>query len=100
MVCAVSDVRLAFWQANYMLRRTHPLGTIAHPLNLKLPHAPHTPNMPITRATAETLLYELWYAIAEDIFRRVCEVTELSEEQQEALRETMLRPNDFHVRLS
>jgi hypothetical protein len=50
-----------------------------------------------TRSDAQNLLYELWYAIAEDILQRVCEVTELSEEQREALRATMLRPNDFHV---
>ena len=50
-----------------------------------------------TRSDAQTLLYELWYAIAEDILQRVCEVTELTEEQREALRATMLRPNDFHV---
>lgn len=53
----------------------------------------------VNRSAAQTLVYELFYAIAEDIFHRVCEVTELTEEQREALKETMLRPNDFHVRV-
>jgi hypothetical protein len=65
-------------------------------INLKPPCSHPLAKMP-TRSDAQTLLYELWYAIAEDILQRVCEVTELSEEQREALRATMLRPNDFHV---
>ena len=46
---------------------------------------------------AHTVLYELWYAIAEDIFERVCEATELSAEQREALKSVVLRPNDFQI---
>lgn len=46
---------------------------------------------------AERVLYELWFSIAETIFKRVCEVTELDEEQISALKEVALRPNDFHI---
>ena len=48
---------------------------------------------------AHDILYELWYSIAETIFQRVCEVTELTEEQIQALRTVALRPNDFQVRI-
>lgn len=50
-----------------------------------------------TRVFAESLLYEWWFAVAETLFERVCEVTELDEEQREALRQVALRPNDFQV---
>lgn len=46
---------------------------------------------------AETILYELWYSVAESIFERVCTITQLDEEQKEALRQVALRPNDFQV---
>lgn len=46
---------------------------------------------------AEVILYELWYSVAETIFQRVCEVTELDEDQIAALREVSLRPNDFQI---
>jgi hypothetical protein len=39
----------------------------------------------------------MWFSIAESIFKRVCEVTNLNEEQIEALKTVALRPNDFHV---
>lgn len=48
---------------------------------------------------AEALLYEWWYAIAEEIFERVCRVTDLDEEQKEALRTVALRPNDFQIEI-
>jgi len=48
---------------------------------------------------AHTILYELWFSVAESIFQRVCEVTNLTEEQREALRSVALRPNDFHVEI-
>ncbi len=48
---------------------------------------------------AELVLYELWYSIAETIFEKVCEVTELDSEQIEALRSVALRPNDFHIQI-
>jgi hypothetical protein len=46
---------------------------------------------------AHNILYELWFSIAENIFKRVCDVTELNEEQIEALKAVALRPNDFQV---
>jgi len=46
---------------------------------------------------AKNILYELWFSVAESIFKKVCEVTELDEEQIEALRAIALRPNDFQV---
>jgi predicted kinase len=49
---------------------------------------------------AEAVLYELWYSIAETLFQRVCDATNLNEEQREALRSVALRPNDFQVRVS
>lgn len=48
---------------------------------------------------AETILYELWYSTAESIFERVCAITQLDEEQKEALRQVALRPNDFQVHI-
>ena len=53
--------------------------------------------MSIDHSLAHTVLYEIWFSVAQDIFHRVCEVTELTEEQREVLKATMLRPNDFHV---
>jgi hypothetical protein len=44
-----------------------------------------------------TILYELWFSVAETIFKRVCDVCELDDEQIEALKEVALRPNDFQV---
>lgn len=55
------------------------------------------PNDTPTDQMARTLLYEWWYSIAEVLFERVCEVTELDQEQKEALRAVALRPNDFHI---
>jgi hypothetical protein len=55
--------------------------------------------MSSSETMAHNILYELWYSIAETIFQRVCEVTELNEEQREALRQVALRPNDFQVRV-
>ena len=46
---------------------------------------------------AESVVYEVWYAFAEKLFMRAVEVTGLSEEQTEALRAVVLRPNDFIV---
>lgn len=48
---------------------------------------------------ARNIIYELWYSIAETIFKRVCEVTELDEEQIEALKSVALRPNDFQIEI-
>jgi hypothetical protein len=46
---------------------------------------------------AEDILQEVWYSVAEDIFQRVCIITELDEEQKEAFRKVALRPNDYVV---
>jgi hypothetical protein len=48
---------------------------------------------------AQNILYELWFSVAETIFKRVCDATELNEEQIEALREVALRPNDFQIEI-
>jgi hypothetical protein len=48
---------------------------------------------------AENILYELWFTVAENIFKRVTDVVELTEEQHEALKSIILRPNDFHIQI-
>lgn len=48
---------------------------------------------------AQNILYELWFSVAETLFKRVCEATELDDEQIEALREVALRPNDFQIQV-
>lgn len=53
-------------------------------------------NSPIENI-AENIIYELWFSVAETIFKRVCEITELTEEQIDALKQVALRPNDFQV---
>ena len=47
----------------------------------------------------KNILYELWFSVAESIFKRVCEVTELDFEQIEALKAVALRPNDFQIEI-
>lgn len=49
--------------------------------------------------TAQNILYEWWYSVAESIFHRVCEITELDEDQKEALKQLALRPNDFRINI-
>ena len=48
---------------------------------------------------AQTILYELWFSVAETLFERVCAVAQLTDEQREALRSVALRPNDFQIRV-
>jgi len=50
-------------------------------------------------SAAENILYELWFSIAESLFKRVCEVTELNHEQIAALKVVALRPNDFQIQI-
>jgi hypothetical protein len=57
---------------------------------------PKSPEM----AAAENVIYEIWFSVAEEIFKRVCEVTELNEEQIAALKAVALRPNDFQVEIT
>ena len=54
----------------------------------------------ITEEMAKAILYEWWYAIAEELFERVCVVTELDEEQKTALKAVSLRPNDFQIAIN
>ena len=46
---------------------------------------------------ARALLYELWISYAEKLLEKVIIITELSEEQANALRKVALRPNDFAI---
>jgi hypothetical protein len=48
---------------------------------------------------AENIIYELWFSVAETIFKRVCEITELNHEQIDALKTVALRPNDFQIKI-
>ncbi len=54
---------------------------------------------PSLEKVASDILYELWFSVAETIFKRVCEAAELDEEQIEALKCVALRPNDFQIRI-
>ena len=47
--------------------------------------------------TSKNIIYELWFSIAESIFKRVCDATDLNQEQIDALKAVALRPNDFQV---
>ena len=50
-----------------------------------------------TENVAENIIYELWFSVAESIFKRVCDATDLDQEQVDALKIVALRPNDFQV---
>jgi hypothetical protein len=39
----------------------------------------------------------MWFSVAESIFKKVCEVTDLNQEQIDALKSVALRPNDFQI---
>ena len=43
-------------------------------------------DMTVDEKIAESVLYDLWFSVAEMIFEKVCEVTQLDDEQKEALR--------------
>jgi hypothetical protein len=49
---------------------------------------------------AKNILYEVWFSIAETIFQRVVKITQLNDEQIEALKEVALRPNDFQIEIT
>ncbi len=51
------------------------------------------------QSIAQNIVYEVWYSVAETIFKKVCEVTELNDEQIEALKAVALRPNDFQIKI-
>ena len=46
---------------------------------------------------AENVLYNMWFTVAEKIFKRVVQVAQLDEEQVRALKQACLRPNDFRI---
>jgi hypothetical protein len=46
---------------------------------------------------ATNVIYELWITFAEKLFDRIVIATQLTEEQADALRRVVLRPNDFDV---
>jgi len=46
---------------------------------------------------ASNVIYEMWITFAEKLFERIVVATQLTEEQADALRRVVLRPNDFHV---
>lgn len=46
---------------------------------------------------ASNVIYELWITFAEKLFERIVVATQLTEEQADALRRVVLRPNDFDV---
>ena len=46
---------------------------------------------------ASNVIYELWITFAEKLFERIVIATQLTEEQADALRRVVLRPNDFDV---
>ncbi len=48
---------------------------------------------------ANALLYELWFQYAERLLARVMEVCELDKDQEQALKELFLRPNQFVVEM-
>lgn len=52
---------------------------------------------PSLEKIATDIIYELWFLVAETIFKRVCDVAELDSEQIEALKHVALRPNDFQI---
>jgi hypothetical protein len=44
-------------------------------------------------------LQSVWYILAEKIFNDVVEITQLDEERATALRNAVLRPNDFEIKI-
>lgn len=48
---------------------------------------------------AQNIIYEVWFSVAESIFKRVCDVTNLNQEQIDALKSVALRPNDFQIEI-
>jgi hypothetical protein len=72
-----------------------PQAPIKAPTKAKPTQEPE-PMVPMEKI-AEDILQEVWYSVAEDIFQRVCIITELDEEQKEAFRKVALRPNDYVV---
>jgi hypothetical protein len=58
----------------------------------------HTLHASITNEyNTKNILYEIWFTIAEKLLTKIIEETQLSDEQADALRTAMLRPNDFDI---
>ncbi len=51
--------------------------------------------------TEETIQFmqSVWYILAEKIFNDIVEITQLDEERATALRNVVLRPNDFEIKI-
>jgi hypothetical protein len=49
---------------------------------------------------AEDILYNVWFTVAQKIFKEVVKVTNLTDEQATALKSVALRPNDFQIEFS
>lgn len=49
---------------------------------------------------AENVLFNMWYTVAEKIFKKVVEVAQLDDDQIKALKTACLRPNDFRIRIN
>lgn len=43
------------------------------------------------------ILYDVWYTVAEKLFKRVTDVVDLTPEQLDAIKSVTLRPNLFSV---
>ncbi len=51
--------------------------------------------------TEETIQFmqSVWYILAEKIFNEIVEITQLDEERATALKNVVLRPNDFEIKI-
>jgi hypothetical protein len=54
----------------------------------------------ISEQGAQDTLYEIWFHLSELIIEKIIKTTNLSEEQANALKLVMLRPNDFNIELT
>ncbi len=45
------------------------------------------------------ILYDVWYTVAERLFKRVTEVVDLTPDQLDAIKSVTLRPNLFQVEI-
>lgn len=49
--------------------------------------------------TTYDFLYEIWYSFAEELFNRIVQEIDLDPERVSALRQIVLRPNDFIIQM-
>ena len=45
------------------------------------------------------IMYDVWYTVAERLFKRITEVVDLTPEQLDAIKSVSLRPNLFGVEI-